>query len=123
MVCCDHSATNEFSPRLINYLSTCTLIYTKYSTLQVLYKILENTQNDLSVSTYYIIREHSNFTNQLLTSNVQLLQENASSQLIDNARVQRARKPLEGLNGNRLHVQARSLHVHTQQPEGLEAFK
>src|SRR6218665_351636 len=48
--------------------------------------------------TYFIIREHSNFTNQLLTSSIQSLQQNARSKLIDNAPVPRARKPLEGLN-------------------------
>src|SRR6218665_1530034 len=34
-------------------------------------------------------------------------------QVIDNAAVQRARNLNVGPNGNRLHVQARSLHVHT----------
>src|SRR6218665_2188386 len=49
-------------------------------------------------NTYYIIREHSNFINQLLTSSVQPLQQNARCKLIDNAPVQRARKLLEGPN-------------------------
>src|SRR6218665_2178858 len=49
--------------------------------------------------TYYIIREHSNFTNQLLTSSIQPLQQNARCKLIDNAPVQRARKLFEGPNG------------------------
>src|SRR6218665_3000810 len=44
-------------------------------------------------------------------------------QLIDTAAVQRARKLSVCPNGNRLHVQACSLHVHTQMPEGLKAFK
>src|SRR6218665_121929 len=65
-------------------------------------------------------------TNQLLTSTVQPLQQNARCKLINNAPVQRARKLLEGLNSlisRRLNIQARQLHVHTQMPEGLEAFK
>src|SRR6218665_772108 len=47
----------------------------------------------------YIIREHSNFTNQLLTSSLQPLLQSARCKLIDNAPVQRAPKLIEGPNG------------------------
>src|SRR6218665_1561347 len=61
----------------------------------------------------YIIREHSNFTNQLLNINCTVTSTKRALQLIDTAPVQRARNLNIGPNGNRLHVQARSLHVHT----------
>src|SRR6218665_3149422 len=47
---------------------------------------------------------YSNFTNQLLTSSVQPLQQNARCKLINNAPVQRARKLLEGPNSSDISI-------------------
>src|SRR6218665_1247489 len=63
------------------------------------------------------------FHKSALNINCTITSTERALQLIDTAAVQRARKLSVGPNGNRLHVQARSLNVHTQMPESQKGLQ